>query len=253
MCKGTTDEPDTPDCPEPFKSEFADNFEVGLKGRFLENTLVCNIAAFYQTYDDYQVDVQDEEGIGNSVLNAASVEITGFETDFQWLTAEHLLIDGNLAYIDANWDEFKDADCLRPQYQAITDSASNTIADIRKIAQYGDELVAFSKDKLWSYASGDGLWTQRAEHLAVKLEEHSRFVTTGEQFDYDRAQLGGITMYCWTETTPSATTSYVAAIDQGTTRSRCALIDHHGAIVAMAQREHRQIYPKPGWVEHDPA
>ncbi len=46
--------------------------------------------------------------------------------------------------------------------------------------------------------------------------------------------------------------SYIAAIDQGTTSSRCALIDHHGAIVAMAQREHRQIYPKPGWVEHDP-
>jgi glycerol kinase len=46
--------------------------------------------------------------------------------------------------------------------------------------------------------------------------------------------------------------SYVAAIDQGTTSSRCALIDRNGAIVAMAQREHRQIYPKPGWVEHDP-
>jgi glycerol kinase len=46
--------------------------------------------------------------------------------------------------------------------------------------------------------------------------------------------------------------SYVAAIDQGTTSSRCALIDHHGQIVAMAQREHEQIYPQPGWVEHDP-
>ena len=46
--------------------------------------------------------------------------------------------------------------------------------------------------------------------------------------------------------------SYVAAIDQGTTSSRCALVDHHGSIVAMEQREHRQIYPKPGWVEHDP-
>jgi glycerol kinase len=45
---------------------------------------------------------------------------------------------------------------------------------------------------------------------------------------------------------------YVAAIDQGTTSSRCALIDHHGAIVVMAQREHRQIFPEPGWVEHDP-
>jgi len=47
-------------------------------------------------------------------------------------------------------------------------------------------------------------------------------------------------------------TSYVAAIDQGTTSSRCALVDHHGQIVAMAQREHEQIYPQPGWVEHDP-
>lgn len=46
--------------------------------------------------------------------------------------------------------------------------------------------------------------------------------------------------------------SYVAAIDQGTTSSRCALVDHSGRIVAMAQREHEQIYPEPGWVEHDP-
>ena len=45
--------------------------------------------------------------------------------------------------------------------------------------------------------------------------------------------------------------AYVAAIDQGTTSSRCALVDRHGQIVAMAQREHEQIYPQPGWVEHD--
>lgn len=44
----------------------------------------------------------------------------------------------------------------------------------------------------------------------------------------------------------------VAAIDQGTTSSRCALVDESGAIVSMAQREHEQIYPQPGWVEHDP-
>lgn len=44
---------------------------------------------------------------------------------------------------------------------------------------------------------------------------------------------------------------YVAAIDQGTTSSRCIIFDHGGAIVAVDQREHRQILPKPGWVEHD--
>ncbi|WP_127356937.1 glycerol kinase GlpK [Actinacidiphila soli] len=44
---------------------------------------------------------------------------------------------------------------------------------------------------------------------------------------------------------------YVAAIDQGTTSSRCIVFDTDGAIVAVDQREHRQIFPKPGWVEHD--
>jgi glycerol kinase len=45
---------------------------------------------------------------------------------------------------------------------------------------------------------------------------------------------------------------YVAAIDQGTTSSRCIVFDPQGRIVAVAQREHGQIYPQPGWVEHDP-
>ncbi|WP_225821842.1 glycerol kinase GlpK [Streptomyces naphthomycinicus] len=45
--------------------------------------------------------------------------------------------------------------------------------------------------------------------------------------------------------------TYVAAIDQGTTSSRCIVFDHGGAVVAVDQREHRQIFPQPGWVEHD--
>ncbi|MFI9048630.1 glycerol kinase GlpK [Streptomyces sp. NPDC053427] len=47
------------------------------------------------------------------------------------------------------------------------------------------------------------------------------------------------------------TEKYVAAIDQGTTSSRCIIFNHDGAIVAVDQREHRQIFPQPGWVEHD--
>ena len=44
---------------------------------------------------------------------------------------------------------------------------------------------------------------------------------------------------------------YIAAIDQGTTSTRCILFDHAGNIAAAEQEEHRQIYPQPGWVEHD--
>ena len=46
--------------------------------------------------------------------------------------------------------------------------------------------------------------------------------------------------------------TYVAAIDQGTTSTRCILFDRQGQIVSVAQKEHKQIYPQPGWVEHDP-
>ena len=45
---------------------------------------------------------------------------------------------------------------------------------------------------------------------------------------------------------------YIAAIDQGTTSTRCILFDRDATIVASAQKEHRQIYPQAGWVEHDP-
>ena len=44
---------------------------------------------------------------------------------------------------------------------------------------------------------------------------------------------------------------YVAAIDQGTTSTRFILFDHAGNIAAVDQKEHQQIFPKPGWVEHD--
>ncbi|MGZ4201275.1 MAG: FGGY family carbohydrate kinase, partial [Thermoleophilaceae bacterium] len=45
---------------------------------------------------------------------------------------------------------------------------------------------------------------------------------------------------------------YAAALDQGTTSTRCMVFDHGGNVVSVQQKEHEQIYPKPGWVEHDP-
>src|SRR3954467_6518129 len=45
---------------------------------------------------------------------------------------------------------------------------------------------------------------------------------------------------------------YVLALDQGTTSSRAILFNDEGAVVSLAQREFPQIFPQPGWVEHDP-
>jgi glycerol kinase len=46
---------------------------------------------------------------------------------------------------------------------------------------------------------------------------------------------------------------YIMALDQGTTSSRAVIFDRQGKIVSMAAKEFKQIYPRPGWVEHDPA
>ncbi|GAV98382.1 glycerol kinase [Corynebacterium glutamicum] len=50
----------------------------------------------------------------------------------------------------------------------------------------------------------------------------------------------------------SKANAYVAAIDQGTTSTRCIFIDAQGKVVSSASKEHRQIFPQQGWVEHDP-
>jgi glycerol kinase len=45
---------------------------------------------------------------------------------------------------------------------------------------------------------------------------------------------------------------YIGALDQGTTSNRFIIFDHQGSIVAVDQKEHQQIFPRPGWVEHNP-
>ena len=162
VCKGTEPEPI---CADPFDSETADNFEVGFKGRFNDN-IVWNGAVFYQQYDDYQVEVQDEVGIGNTILNAASAEITGIETDLQWLASENLLVEGNLSYIDARWDEFDNAECLRPQYQAVKcDSETGTQDLSGKRLNYTSPWSA-NISATWSDNFNNGMgWYIRGEYV----------------------------------------------------------------------------------------
>lgn len=161
VCKGSEE---VADCPAPFESEIADNFEVGFKGRFLDNTLVWNASAFYQTYSDYQVEIQDEEGIGNSIKNAAKVNIQGAETEFQWLANEHLLIDGSVAYIDARWDEYNDAGCLRPQYQAIACDPETLTQDLSGQRLNYTSPWSANLNATWSEELGSGInWYVRGE------------------------------------------------------------------------------------------
>src|SRR3989440_909343 len=62
---------------------------------------------------------------------------------------------------------------------------------------------------------------------------------------------GGVVCCCVNKRT-GAVKNYIGAIDQGTTSTRFMVFDQSGRVAAVAQREHEQIFPKPGWVEHDP-
>ena len=55
----------------------------------------------------------------------------------------------------------------------------------------------------------------------------------------------------WCSSEESSVSKYIGAIDQGTTSTRFIVFDAAGKVVACAQKEHQQIYPQPGWVEHD--
>jgi len=93
----------------PFDPEFVDNWEIGMKGDFLDQTLRVNLAAFYNEYDDKQEEVIEPDGFGGSntvVQNASSAELKGVEAEVTWVASENLRFDANLGYLDAEYDDF---------------------------------------------------------------------------------------------------------------------------------------------------
>lgn len=118
---------DTPDDPQ-FEEETTISYEAGLKGVFLDETLRLNASVYYQTYDDYQVQSFDPDrgSTTNIVSNAASAEVAGVEMDFLWLVGEHVTIEGGLAYVDARYDEYKNAPCNDAQLLALAGSPIGT-------------------------------------------------------------------------------------------------------------------------------
>src|SRR6266487_3125634 len=60
------------------------------------------------------------------------------------------------------------------------------------------------------------------------------------------------TIYNFQDKGVTTMAKYAAAIDQGTTSTRFMVFDHAGKVVCYDQKEHEQIYPRPGWVEHSP-
>lgn len=111
--------------------------------------------------------------------------------------------------------EFDDVGGLltRKPYAAFSTDIFNgaTIADPRRLVENGDELLLFTKSALYSWSEARASWVEKGEHLAAVTAEASRFVTTGDQIQCDRAECGDVVFYAWCDGTV-----YVAAMDATT-------------------------------------
>ena len=100
---------------EPFDDEVVDSFEAGAKMSFLDQRLFLNVSAFHNKYEDIQLSVftsYDSDGNGSldaffgDFTNAGSGTVNGVEVEYQWLPTRNWLISGNVAFLDAKYDEF---------------------------------------------------------------------------------------------------------------------------------------------------
>ena len=100
---------------EPFQDESVDSFEVGSKMSFLDNRLFLNLSAFHNKYKDIQLSVftsydSNNDGIDDAFFgdftNAGRGTVNGLEVEYQWLPSSHWAISGNLAWLDAKYDEY---------------------------------------------------------------------------------------------------------------------------------------------------
>ena len=93
----------------PFDPEFVENWEIGLKGDFLENTLRLNVAVFMNTYDDKQEEVIEPDGFGGTntvVRNASTADLFGWEAEATWVASDRFRLEANIGYLDAEYDDF---------------------------------------------------------------------------------------------------------------------------------------------------
>ena len=98
---------------EPFDDEQVDSYEIGSKMAFLDQRAFLNLAYFYNRYKDIQLSVFTSYTLPNGsqsffgdFTNAGKGTVQGVEVEYQFLPSEHWLISGNLAWLDAQYDEF---------------------------------------------------------------------------------------------------------------------------------------------------
>jgi outer membrane receptor protein involved in Fe transport len=96
-----------------YDDETAKGVELGFKTRFADGAAELNVVAFYTEFDDLQVKSSSFEGIEviTNVGNAGEATTQGLEMDGRWAASDWLTLGGALAYLDASYDDYKNAPC----------------------------------------------------------------------------------------------------------------------------------------------
>ncbi len=114
---------------------------------------------------------------------------------------------------DAEFEERGGLQTRKPtEALGVSVFGGGTQADFRRVVPYGNELLLFTKDKLYSRKLSDDTWLDKGTHLAVKVDEATRFAVSGDQVDCDRAELDDVVVYTWQD----KGTVWAAALDKAT-------------------------------------
>jgi len=122
--------------------------------------------------------------------------------------------------VDVEFDDIGGLRLRKPYSALATDLlAGGMMSACRRIYEYGDELLVFTSDSLLSWSPQRAGWVNRGTHLAVKVEEEPKFVTTGDQVQCDRAELSNCVVHAWVDLAAGSTatgTVYYAITDKTT-------------------------------------
>ncbi len=162
-----------------YQPETTDNFEIGLKSEWLDGSLRFNGALFYQIYDDYQV-AQALPGEATVIIsNAAKVESHGVELDVAAALTDTVTLEGGLAWITSEYDEFENAPCATPTQPGCAlgvqdisgEQLDNAPTWSGNVALSYRAPIPFASNLLW-FARADAVFKSDA-YLDVSLVESS--------------------------------------------------------------------------------
>jgi len=127
----------TPNDEFEFDDEEVNALEIGGKHTLLDGGMTLNWAAFYTEYNNLQTSIF--KGIGFGVTNASSTTVQGIEIDLNWQATDNLLVGGSLGWLDAEFDDFKNAACTAIQLDA--DASCGQPGGLTNNDQSGKETI----------------------------------------------------------------------------------------------------------------